>query len=191
MFSQNTGSFSRSMRYRAIPACLLSLALLSPQRILAWGNSGHEAVAYVAWQQMSPAARTRAIALIKRVPTLQNPEKTRSIPGYAEWVMDLPAGLSADQKNLYLFMRAATWPDSIKHQWLHDSDTPPAAARTRTSISALRTPPVMDIGTSSTRALLRMDRLSLRLRYRMRRPKLSLCAKRSDRTKAMTSNPTT
>ncbi|HEY3825506.1 MAG TPA: S1/P1 nuclease [Bryobacteraceae bacterium] len=129
MFSQNMGSFSRRMLCRAIPACLLSLALLSPQHILAWGNSGHESVAYVAWQQMSPAARSRAIALIKLVPTLQNPEKTKSIPGYAEWVMDLPAGLSADQKNLYLFMRAATWPDSIKHQWLHDSDTPPSGSK--------------------------------------------------------------
>ena len=113
-------------------ACLagpLSLAmlmvLLAPRQAEAWGNAGHEAVAYVAWQQMTPTARSRAVELLKLVPTLHNPANTKSIPGYAEWVADLPAGLSQDQQNLYLFMRAATWVDTIKHQWLQDSDTPP------------------------------------------------------------------
>jgi hypothetical protein len=105
-----------------------------PQCLSAWGNSGHEAVAYVAWQQMTPAARTRAIALIKQIPTLHNTDKTKTIPGYAEFLSDLPGGLSQDQQNLYLFMRAATWPDSIKHQWLHDSDIPPAGLKTEVNI---------------------------------------------------------
>lgn len=104
---------------------LLVLALTSPQLILAWGNTGHEAVAYIAWQQMNPDTRKRVMQLLMMVPTLQNPGKTKSIPGYADWVADLPAGLSQDQQNFYLFMRAATWPDTIKHEWLRDSDIPP------------------------------------------------------------------
>ena len=47
---------------------------------------------------------------------------------------ELPSGLSKDQKNLYLFMRAATWPDTIKHEWLKDSDTPPANITTNVNI---------------------------------------------------------
>jgi hypothetical protein len=118
----------------AIVALALPTFLITPPQALGWGNTGHEAVAYVAWQQMTPAARARAIELLKQVPTLHNANNTKSIPGYAEWVADLPAGLSQDDQNLYLFMRAATWPDTIKHQWLSDSDTPPAGMTTDVNI---------------------------------------------------------
>ena len=109
-----------------VPPWLLALALASPQQLYAWGNTGHEAVAYIAWQQMNSNTQKRVMQLLMMVPTLHNPANTKSIPGYADWVADLPAGLSQDQQNLYLFMRAATWPDTIKHEWLKDSDTPPA-----------------------------------------------------------------
>lgn len=112
----------------------LSVLLITPPQALGWGNTGHEAVAYIAWQQMTPAARTRAIELIKLVPTLHNAGNTKSIPGYTEWVAELPAGLSQDDQNLYLFMRAATWPDTIKHEWLIDSDTPPKGVTTDVNI---------------------------------------------------------
>jgi hypothetical protein len=59
------------------------------------------------------------------VPTLHNSDKTKSIPGYNDWVAGLPPGLSQEDRNLYVFMRAATWADAIKHQWLKDSDVPP------------------------------------------------------------------
>ena len=120
--------------FRYLPGLVLSwllvLALASPQPIRAWGNTGHEAIAYIAWQQLTPDVRTRVMHLLAMVPTLHNPDNTKSIPGYADWVNDLPAGLSQDQRDLYLFMRAATWPDTIKHEWLKDSDTPPAGMTT-------------------------------------------------------------
>jgi hypothetical protein len=105
---------------------MLALTLAAPQQVRGWGNAGHEAVAYVAWQQLNPDTQKRVIELLAMVPTLHNSDNTKSIPGYADWVNDLPAGLSQDDRNLYLFMRAATWPDTIKHQWLRDSDNPPA-----------------------------------------------------------------
>lgn len=108
---------------KASLASLVALILVAPQQAWAWGNTGHEAVAYVAWQQMSPATRVRVLALLKKVPTLHN--ESGEIPGYVEWISQLPPGLTTDQQNLYLFMRAATWADSIKHHGLHDSDTPP------------------------------------------------------------------
>ncbi|HUA63012.1 MAG TPA: S1/P1 nuclease [Verrucomicrobiae bacterium] len=109
----------------AILASLLVLTLASPRQTFAWGNSGHEAVAWVAWQQLTPATQKRVMQLLAMVPTLQNSAHTKSIPGYKDWVNDLPPGLSTDDQNLYLFMRAATWADTIKHEWLQDSDTPP------------------------------------------------------------------
>jgi hypothetical protein len=35
---------------------------------------------------------------------------------------------------MYVFMRAATWADTIKHEWLSDSDTPPANLMTEVNI---------------------------------------------------------
>lgn len=101
---------------RAVLATALSLLLIAPPRLWAWGNTGHEAVAYVAWKQLQPATKTRVLALLKKVPTLHT--DSAKIPGYSDWVSDLPSGLSADQQNQYLFMRAATWADSIKHHGL-------------------------------------------------------------------------
>lgn len=98
--------------------------LLFPSSVFAWGNTGHEAVAAVAWKLMTPAAKARAIALIKQVPPLHSP-RWKMVPGFAEWKADLPPGLSTDRQNLYLFMRAATWPDTIKHVGFTDSDAPP------------------------------------------------------------------
>jgi hypothetical protein len=118
----------------ALVASSLTILLVTPPQALAWGNTGHEAVAYVAWQQMSTAARARAVELLKRVPALHNADNTKTIPGYAEWVAELPAGLSQDEQDLYLFMRAATWPDTIKHEWLIDSDRPPKGRTTEVNI---------------------------------------------------------
>lgn len=114
-------------------ASLLLFLFAVPTQLWGWGNMGHEAVAYVAWQQMTPAAQARAIQLLKLVSTLHTPTG-KSVPGYSEWVSDLPSGLSKDDQNLYLFMRAATWPDSIKHVGFKDSDTPPAGITTDVNI---------------------------------------------------------
>ena len=103
---------------------LLAL-LLAPTPSFAWGYTGHEAVAFVAWQQLTPATRARVLVLLRMVPTLHNPYGTDTIPGYADWVSDLPSGLTEDQKNQYLFMRAATWADTIKLHWLKTSYAPP------------------------------------------------------------------
>ena len=113
------------IRGKIFLAMLLTPLLATPVPAWAWGHSGHESVAYVAWQNLTPATRARVLDLLKRVPTLHNPAGTKTIPGYSEWVSDLPPGLSQDEKDLYLFMRAATWPDTIKHVGFTDSDTPP------------------------------------------------------------------
>jgi S1/P1 nuclease len=113
----------------ALVAGMLTM-LSAPIEALAWGNAGHEAVAYVAWQQMTPKARTEALALIKLVPRLTAPPIKDNAPikvdGYAQWAKKLPADATTnDKKAMYLFMRAATWPDAIKHVGFKDSDDPP------------------------------------------------------------------
>ena len=111
-----------------VSALILSLAPVS--RVYAWGNTGHEAVAYVAWKNMKPATQDKVWALLQLVPTNHHTMSDGTdeiIPGFAEWKQDaLAAGASdgSDKMKMYIFMRAATWSDSIKHKFLKDSDDP-------------------------------------------------------------------
>jgi hypothetical protein len=112
---------------KALVSWLLVLATLitsSSQQAFAWGSTGHEAVAYIAWDQMSGRARSESLKLLKLVPQLTTPTG-KLVAGYAQWVQQLPSGLSPDEQKRFLFMRAATWADSIKHVGFSDSDDPP------------------------------------------------------------------
>src|SRR4029077_9958597 len=99
-----------------------------PTVLLGWGNTGHEAVAFVAWQQMNDTAKKEALTLLALVPQLTTPTG-KKVDGFTQWKAALPSGLSADDQNMFLFMRAATWADSIKHIGFHDSDDPPPGVK--------------------------------------------------------------
>lgn len=79
-------------------ALLSALALLS-RPALAWHAAGHEATAAVAYQTLGKA-KAHSIA-----------NTLRAHPDYAEWMKEKPADIEED---LYLFLRAATWPDDIR-----------------------------------------------------------------------------
>jgi hypothetical protein len=89
------------MRKRLIPLVLAAL-LTTPYLVgpaYAWDSVGHMLVAYVAYQQLTPQAKTRANALV------------RMNPKYSEWVGWVPPNSTVAQKNMLVFMIAATWPD--------------------------------------------------------------------------------
>jgi hypothetical protein len=64
----------------------------------AWWDGGHETVAYIAYQKLTPATRKRVDALLQRNPM------------YASWTQ----GIAPDKQGLVAFVKAATWPDCIK-----------------------------------------------------------------------------
>ena len=66
--------------------------------VVAWDDFGHMEVAAVAWNDLSPTIRDRAVALLKL-----NPQ-------YQEWTEDVPN----KDKGMVAFLRAATWPDFIR-----------------------------------------------------------------------------
>jgi hypothetical protein len=103
----------------------LVILMAAPPSAWSWGNTGHEAVACVAWHRLSQPVKDKVFALLQQVPSRTTPAGDKTIPGFKEWSQGLPDGLTTDQQHMYIFMRAATWPDSIKHVGLHDSDTPP------------------------------------------------------------------
>ena len=83
---------------------LAALALFATLNSFAWDDVGHKITAYIAWQQMTPAARERVIKLL-----LAAPEDAQLSTFY------LPYGSRPDDaKKRAFFMIAATWPDIIR-----------------------------------------------------------------------------
>lgn len=76
----------------------------------AWGPIGHMTVAYVAYQNLTPAAKARVHDLLKL-----NPD-------YASWEKQIPSGTSSDDRDLMLFMIASVWADDIKGEPQYSDD---------------------------------------------------------------------
>ncbi len=87
---------------RRATAVIFSLIFLAAPQARAWNSIGHMAVAYIAYQQLNPIAKARVKTLLA-----MNPD-------YNAWVSYIPAGTPDAQRDLYIFMMAATWPDEIK-----------------------------------------------------------------------------
>jgi S1/P1 Nuclease len=74
----------------------------------AWDGFGHMEVAAVAWSKLTPAVRARAAELL------------RLNPMHHRLVADAPPA----QRDQFAFIRAATWPDLIKHTHGYSPDGP-------------------------------------------------------------------
>jgi hypothetical protein len=79
-------------------ALAFAVLLLASNKADAWHAAGHMMTAAVAWDQMTPAARKRAVELLKK-----NKD-------YDDWIKDVPD----PNKDKTAFVRASTWPDVIK-----------------------------------------------------------------------------
>lgn len=78
----------------------------------AWSDTGHMAVAFVAYRNLKPATRSRVDVLI------------RLNPRFNIWRGMIPAGTPGSIRREMLFMIAATWADQIKGDGQHVSDGP-------------------------------------------------------------------
>lgn len=83
-------------------ALTLVLSFLLPSLAPAWHDEGHQAVAAVAWDQMTPQARTRAMALLGNAPANSGIAALRPTTG------------SAGERDRIQFIRAATWADKVR-----------------------------------------------------------------------------
>ena len=115
------GLYSAAMGkpYRSRPAWAASLAFVgvllagaSPGR--AWIDTGHKVVAFVAWEDLTPATRAAVSAALKAHPRYA---KDLLSGGSLEPVpAEVTAGLTPEQLDRRAFAAAAVWPDLIKAQ---------------------------------------------------------------------------
>ncbi|MBK1660181.1 S1/P1 nuclease [Paracraurococcus ruber] len=105
------------MRRAWFLALLAALPFPLAAPALAWDATGHMLVAAIAYDRLTPAARARADALLRR-----NPD-------YESWT----AGLPPSGRARAAFLQAATWPDDIKGRQGYDprSEDPATPAATR------------------------------------------------------------
>ena len=82
---------------------LIPVILISVSVARAWDDAGHKTTAYIAWQQMSPAAREKAFNILMSAP--EDADLS---------VFYLQDSRSADVKRRELFMIAATWADIVR-----------------------------------------------------------------------------
>jgi hypothetical protein len=81
-----------------VSAAVLALPALGS----AWNATGHRTIAEIAWDHMTPAARTRAVDLLQHGPALAGLASLRPTTG------------TDAERDRALFLNAATWPDLIR-----------------------------------------------------------------------------
>ena len=93
---------ARSNRYLLlILAIVFVMSSVTPAT--AWNACGHRVVALIAWRQLSPEKRQAAIELLKQHPRYEQ--------DFGERMPDAFRNGSAEDRNAWLFLQAAVWPD--------------------------------------------------------------------------------
>jgi hypothetical protein len=96
--------------HRLIAFALLGILTFSVPSY-GWFTFGHMAVAFVAYQKLTPQQRDRVDILLRLNPDLPN------------WLALVPPNTSKEDERLMIFMIAATWPDRIKEDSHYTDDS--------------------------------------------------------------------
>jgi hypothetical protein len=89
------------IRPTVIALTVISLIGAFASRCNAWNSTGHEVVAQIAFDQLSPETRTAIFAVLRNHPRLNE-----------DLLNDTDRAKDAD---LAMFLRAATWPDMVRY----------------------------------------------------------------------------
>lgn len=89
------------MKRFSILFALLATLVLGVRPAYAWDDFGHRVVARIAWANMTPEARTRAIAILRAAA----PETG---------LRGSTSGTLSQEQRIALFVFAATWPDVVR-----------------------------------------------------------------------------
>ena len=87
---------------RLAAGIIFALVVLVPFGARAWHDGGHQTVAAIAWDQMTPQARARAATLLQNAPANSEIRALRPTTG------------SAAERDRIQFIRAAVWADDVR-----------------------------------------------------------------------------
>lgn len=82
----------------------LALTISSTAPILGWNDAGHKITSYIAWRQMTPQARAKAVELLMSAP------EDSMLSAYFSG----DSSRSLEIRNLEIFTVASTWPDIVR-----------------------------------------------------------------------------
>ena len=83
---------------------MVAMLVLAARPAYAWDDFGHRLVARIAWEEMTPQARARAIRILQGAAP-----DTRLLQGFGP-------GTLSPQRQIDLFVSGATWPDNVRPQ---------------------------------------------------------------------------
>ncbi len=86
------------------------VVMLSATSLLGWDDVGHKTTAYIAWQQMSPAARENVIRILRSAP------EDSDLSAYYMQYGPEPEAV----RKLEYFMLVATWSDLVRERSLEN-----------------------------------------------------------------------
>lgn len=89
------------MRHKLI-LCTAALLTLGAKPAAPWDETGHVVVARIAWDNLTPRARDRAIQIL------------RAAPSNSGLGRGFPAGTLTPEQQMWLFVTASHWPDDIR-----------------------------------------------------------------------------
>lgn len=93
---------------------LFSLFSTTAFPAFAWDDAGHKIVAYIAWKQMSPEARQKAVQLLLSAPEETQLQSLYPTPPDLSFTTYPPGARSKESKQRDFFMTAAYWADIIR-----------------------------------------------------------------------------
>ena len=94
----------RSLTTVTLMVVITALTLVSPKVSLAWNDAGHKITTYIAWKQMTPQARAKAVEILLAAP------EDSMLGAYFSG----DSSRSLDVRNLEIFTVASTWPDIVR-----------------------------------------------------------------------------
>src|SRR5438552_1140233 len=84
---------------------MFALVSMTSSQSFAWIDTGHKIVAMIAWEDLTPKAKTTITELLKQHPRYEK-----------DLLTGLPNGASAEETARHAFLVASTWPDLVRSQ---------------------------------------------------------------------------
>ncbi len=94
----------RRFKQRLLLSGVIATSLVAlPISTYGWSAPGHQVVTAIAWNDLTPEARSEAVRVLRTLPRFDK-----------DIIENMPDGLSPVEQERFILMKASTWPDIIR-----------------------------------------------------------------------------